>query len=113
MSLFYVYVFLQSNLLEVPFYFLFFRKRVKALEALVVVTAINSITHPLVFFAFMNMKQTYLFNILVSEIFAVAVESFFFLRVLKIGFFKAFAAALVANLASWQLAPILTYLFWE
>jgi hypothetical protein len=61
----------------------------------------------------MNMKNTYLQNILIAETFAILVESIYFYKVCKIKSFKAFIGAFVANLISWQFAPALTYLFFK
>lgn len=110
MSLAYLYIFLQSNLLEVPFYYLFFRKQKSILQTLLLVTAINSLTHPVVFFVIMNFKMTYLTNILLAEAFAIGAETLFFYKVCKLGGGTSFRAAFYANLVSWQLAPMLTYL---
>lgn len=107
----YLYIFLQSNLLEVPFYsWILGRSKKNPVSHLVPVTAINSLTHPIVFFVLMNLKNTYLTNILVAESFAVLAETAFFVFLQKQEMKRAFTAALGANLISWQLAPMLTYL---
>ncbi len=109
MSLAYIYIFLQSNLLEVPIYYLFFRKQKSLFQTLLLVTAINSLTHPIVFFVIMNFKLTYLTNILLAEAFAIVAETLFFHKVCQFEFGRSFRAALWANLVSWQLAPMITY----
>lgn len=109
MSWTYLYIFLQSNLLEVPFYHLFFKKSQTPFETLTYSTAINSLTHPIVFFVIMNLQGTYLENILLAESFAILAETLFFAKILKKGFLRSFFAALVANLVSWQVAPMMTY----
>lgn len=109
MSLTYLYIFLQSNLLEVPFYHLFFRKHQNGKESLLLTTAINSLTHPVVFFVIMNFKNTYLENILLAEGFAILSETIFFSKVLQRGWGRSFLAATIANLISWQFAPMITY----
>lgn len=113
MSLTYLYIFLQSNLLEVPFYYLCFKKNNSFGKVLTFTTAINSLTHPIVFFVLMNMKNSYLQNILVAEIFAISAESIFFFYFLKLTFKKAFIGSFFANLVSWQVAPLLTYLLFK
>ena len=110
MSLAYLYIFLQSNLLEVPFYYLFFRKQKNFFQTLLLVTAINSLTHPIVFFVIMNFKLTYLTNILIAESFAILAETLFFYKVCGFEAWRSFRAAFYANFVSWQLAPMLTYL---
>lgn len=109
MTFMYLYIFLQSNLLEVPFYYLFFKKDFKLKKILTSTTAINSLTHPIVFFILMNLKQPYLQNILVAEAFAISIETIFFLYLLRVSFVRAFIASSVANLVSWQIAPLITY----
>lgn len=109
MNLIYLYIFLQSNLLEVPFYYLAFKKNYSFKDILFKTTAINSLTHPIVFFVLMNLNQTYLKNILLAEVFAIVVETFFFSRFKNISWLNAFIGAVIANLVSWQVAPMLTY----
>lgn len=117
----YLYVFLQSNLLEVPFYYLglrafaprlltrSLRESERILFFFCAVTAINSVTHPVVFFGIMNLKYTYLQNILIAEGFAILSETIFMLWLLDISKTRAIVVATIANLVSWQLAPLLTY----
>ncbi len=109
-SLAYLYIFLQSNILEIPIYWLCFRKKLSFKSTAISVTAINSLTHPIVFFVFMNFHQSYLQNILLAEAFAISTEALFFSRVLKLSWPSAIFASVLANLISWQLAPMLTYL---
>lgn len=116
----YLYVFLQSNLLEIPFYYLglrslapglltrSLRETERILFFVCAVTAINSVTHPVVFFGIMNLKYTYLQNILFAETFAIVSEALFMLWLLDVGKFRAIAVATIANLVSWQLAPLIT-----
>lgn len=109
----YLSIFLQSNLLEVPFYYLALRPRGSFAQVLVLATAINSLTHPIVFFLIMNLKLSYLQNILLAESFAILTEALFFWWLLKVTPLRSFMASLMANLASWQFAPILTYLLFR
>lgn len=109
MSMIYLYIFLQSNLLEVPFYYLLFRKNTRFSKVLFLTTAINSLTHPIVFFIIMNMENSYLTNILLAETFAVVIEALFFYFVLRLTVKRALLGSLIANLVSWQFAPMITY----
>jgi hypothetical protein len=108
----YFYLFLQSNLLEVPVYYLFLRRKpgMGFLYCLAFVTFMNSLTHPVVFFGLMSLPFSYLANILIAEAFAIGSETLFLRFLLRSGWSRAFAASLLANLVSWQLAPMLTYL---
>ncbi len=117
----YLYVFLQSNSLEVPFYYLglrsfaprlltrSLRESERILFFICAVTAVNSVTHPVVFFGIMNLKLTYLQNILIAETFAILSESIFMMWLLDVSKLRAIAVATIANLVSWQLAPLLTF----
>ena len=107
----YFYIFFQSNLLEVPFYYFFLKKNNSFLKILTLTTAINSLTHPIVFFGLMNLKNSYLQNILVAETFAILTEALFFYFVLNLNFKRAFSGSFIANLVSWQVAPLITYLW--
>lgn len=109
----YLYIFLQSNILEVPIYYWFFRRTQNASQSLMTTTVMNSMTHPLVYFGFMNLSMTYLNKILLAEVFAIISETFFYHRYLKINIKYTFFAALLANLISWQFAPMLTYLLFR
>lgn len=117
----YLYVFMQSNLLEIPFYYLglrsfapglltrSLRESERILFLICSVTVMNSVTHPVVFFGIMNLKLTYLQNILVAEAFAIISETAFTVWLLGVSKFRATIVATVANLVSWQLAPLLTF----
>ena len=117
----YLYVFLQSNLIEVVFYYLGLRSFVprkltrslneseRILFFICAVTAMNSITHPVMFFGIMNLKYTYLQNILFAEAFAVLSEAIFMIWLLDVSKLRAIAVAAIANLFSWQLSPLITY----
>ena len=70
----------------------------------------NLVTHPIVFFGFMSSRLPYVWAVPLAEVFAVVSEMFlyyFFLRGLT--FRRAFVASLVANLFSWQVAPVMTW----
>lgn len=111
----YLYVFLQSNLLEWPLYLPFFAWRARRfswVEAAIVVTMMNSVTHPIVFFGLMNLKLSYLQNILLAEAFAIVAEAAFLRWFLRDRWAPCLLASAAANLVSWQWAPILTYLLW-
>lgn len=114
MRIFYLYVFLQSNLLEVPFYHWGFGRSLadRWRDSLWWVTAINSLTHPIVFFVIMNLNGTYLQNILLAEAFAIGAETAYFRFLTRSPWWRCLAVSAVANVVSWQAAPALTYLAW-
>lgn len=110
----YLYVFLQTNLLEFPIYYYFYRKRCRTSEILTFTLLVNLVTHPIVFFGFMASHQSYLASILEAESFAIVAEGLLGLYFLKKGSIPArttFSASFFANLFSWQIAPLLTYFF--
>lgn len=110
----YLYIFLQSNLLEVPFYYYFLKgNNNKFFKILGLITVINSLTHPIVFFLIMNMKLYYIVNILIAESFAIISETILVQKIFKSKFLLAFTASFIANLVSWQLAPALTYILFK
>jgi phosphotransferase system glucose/maltose/N-acetylglucosamine-specific IIC component len=111
----YLYTFLQSNILEWCIYLPLLRTVRPSwswLERAMFVTAMNGITHPVVFFFLMNMKLPYLANIMIAETFAVVAEALILCSLLKTTRTQAWSASLIANLISWQLAPMLTYAVW-
>ena len=122
----YLLTFLQSNFLEVPFYCithaLLVRSHGPVLQRLgrsVLRTSFaNLITHPIVFFGFLGSGGTtgltWLQGILFAEAFAVIGETFIHAASYEEKFVSRqwvslFGGAVVANLMSWELGPILTY----
>jgi hypothetical protein len=110
----YCQIFLQSNLLEFPVYlcfFKFYKFEWSLLQGSIFTTGMNLITHPIVYFTIMNMKMSYLHNILLAELFAIVAETFILFFSLKRNLFPCLLASVLANLTSWQLSPMLTYAF--
>ena len=109
----YVYIFLQSNGLEIPVFWLMYRiwsiPKTGFGRVAGYTTLINLFTHPIVFFAIMPLKIPYIYTILLAEAFAIVGETLFHRKTFKICIRKAFLTSLLANLASWQVAPMLTY----
>ena len=109
----YVYIFFQSNFLEVPVYILFyvfiFKSSLNIKQTSIVVTLTNLLTHPLVFFVIMRLSLSYIENILIAEAFAIGAETLLHAWIFRISAKKTFVASLFANLVSWQLAPMLTF----
>ncbi len=114
MTWYYFYTFLQSNLLEIPIYLLFlrlYRSPITLGDGAIKITFMNSITHPIVFFVLTNMGLSYLAGILVAEAFAIGSEALYCSWALfpQIGRGRALFISATANLVSWQVAPILTF----
>lgn len=113
----YLYLFIQSNTLEIPIYFLFyftlkglgvsFGEKLKWVSAGVSLS--NLLTHPIVFFLVMPLKLSFLTNILLAESFAILAETILHPWFFKVSYRRALIASIFANLMSWQLAPMLTY----
>ena len=109
-SIDYSIIFFQSNLIEIPIYFLIYKSIQFGLnKAATVTTLANLITHPIVFFIIMGMKLNYISSILLAECFAIFGEMLIHSKTLKISYKKAFIASFTANLISWQIGPMLTY----
>ncbi len=106
----YVWIFLQSNALELPFYAFGLRRHGPAQVALTATFA-NSITHPIVFFGIMSAGLPRLQAIGIAEAWAVLGETaiFFYLLKNKEGIGRIAIVSLWANLVSWEIAPRLTY----
>lgn len=116
MNAHYLYVFFQSNGLEVLFILLFHKSIFKRAlfnrtKTAIIVTLINSITHPVVIFLILRMQLSYLNGILIAEGFAIFVESIFYCRIFKISYSRALTVSALANVISWQLGPMLTAYF--
>lgn len=114
----YLFIFFQSNLLEWPIYLLRLKQQpafhfASWAKTAGFVTVLNSVTHPLVFFGFMNLPLPYLANIILAETFAIGTEAFLLRRFAKLTWLSALITSLMANLLSWQIAPMLTYAFFQ
>ncbi len=107
----YAYIFLQSCALEMPIY-LALANRTPRWQMALGIFAMNSVTHPVVFFGIMNLPLTFLHTILLAEAFAVVTEALVLTRFARLNLRRAMTASVVANLFSWQFGPVLTYLFW-
>lgn len=106
----YIYIFLQSNWIEVLIYFLFYRACLGFGQVVTLTTLSNSLTHPIVFFGFMKSGMSYMTSIFLAEGFAILAEMFLHGYFGKMSYRRTGLASLVSNLVSWQMAPILTYL---
>jgi hypothetical protein len=112
----YLFLFWQSNLLEWPIYLSKFSDKSAGLpknwrwwKSALFITVMNSMTHPIVFFGFMNLPLPYLANILLAEVFAITAETFILKKFLRMTWWSSLLTSLLANLLSWQIAPMLTY----
>ena len=109
----YVYIFIQSNLLEIPIYFIayfyFMKQQTSVLEVCKITSICNLITHPIVFFFIMTLKIPYIFSILIAEAFAIVSESFLHNKYFRAKPRQTVTASIMANLVSWQVAPAMTY----
>lgn len=118
----YLLTYLQSNFLEVPFFCLahHFLSTKKNLWSSVLTTSFaNAITHPIVFFVWLSSgsQLNWLSGILAAEAFAVIGEivlhgyAFGLHRLHQRREWSIIAiGSLSANLVSWELGPILTWL---
>jgi hypothetical protein len=106
----YIEQFLIGIALEAPVLYYFLRDR-DLEDVLAATLALNTVTHPLLLYVVPLIEVNYILSLFVSEIAVIAVEmyllSFLFEQGSRRTFFKA---SILANLASWQLAPFLLYL---
>lgn len=105
----YFYTTVQSNLLEIPIYYMFYRRTLSLKRTALITTFANAVTHPWVFFGFMGVGLSYFTSVLLAESFAVLAEAPLHSYAGRLMLRRTFWAALAANLFSWQLAPALTY----
>ncbi len=121
----YLLTYLQSNFLEVPFFFIAHSlmgvRTTKRLGmslgmSVLITTFANAITHPLVFFLWLSsgLQLTWFGGILLAEAFAVVTETALHGYTMKPhtkqGWFVLAAGSIIANLVSWEFGPILTWL---
>jgi len=108
----YLYTFVQTNLLEWPFYaWALGITQGRWLGTTASVLALNAFTHPLVFFLIMSRHAPLLENIVLAECFAFGFEIWACVFFLGLSWRRALLGAGLGNLASWQFGPRLTYLF--
>src|SRR4051812_29611056 len=110
MSFNYLVTFIQSNLLEIPFYMLLV-KNWNWREAIPQITIMNAMTHTMVIFVFMRLPSPLLANIFLAEAFAFIVEAVIVQRLLSVSNQRALLASGIANLVSWQVGPWLNFWF--
>lgn len=106
----YFYLFLRSSTLEVPVFWIFYRKHYSPTATLLLVTLSNVFTHSFIFFGFMTGPFTYLTGTILSEIFAIGVEAVLHGYFGKLPFRTTLKASFTANLFSWQAGPMISYL---
>lgn len=101
----YVQIFLLTCLLELPIYWRFTRRQLGAFNVFRMLLTLNLATHPAVTWLFPwifsktdLMVRDYL---LVSELFAIVVETIIITSIYKVRLPKAFVVSLFANLFSW------------
>jgi hypothetical protein len=107
----YFWIFVQSNLLEAPVMIPFLMKRNTFFQSLAILTCLNAITHPVVFFFMMNLKMVFLFNILTAEVFAIVTEAYALFKITGDPYLNCLFISLAANFFSWQISPMITYAF--
>lgn len=107
----YFYTTVQSNLLEIPVYYLFYRRFKNLPQIALTTTFANAFTHPWVFFGFMGVGLSYFSSVLMAEAFAIIMEAGLHSVALRLSWKRTLIAAALANLFSWQIAPIITYIF--
>jgi hypothetical protein len=117
----YFRILFQSNLLECFVFAAFYWNRnialckLSAKKSFAMTTCANCITHPVVFFGWMASGIPYFWAVLGAEMFAIVGEFFIHSFVLSKNSIENFsrkqvlAASIVANLVSWQLGPMLTF----
>ena len=105
-------MFLQSNLLELPIYLWLWRKVPGKgwPEGAALFTGMNAVSHPLVFFVLLSLPLNFLEGILLAEAVAIGAEAIFLLWFTGLGWGRCLGASVLANLLSWQLAPIFTFI---
>jgi hypothetical protein len=111
----YVITFLQSNALELAFFYIWHRQiGLTPARSLGLTTLANLITHPTIFFGHMAMGLTWLSAILSAELFAWWGEAA--LHASTTHTWRRWPAwiltSLLANLASWEFGPRLTWWLW-
>lgn len=107
----YLYIYFQSNGLELFFYIPFLKtKKISIIQKVVFFSICNAITHPIVFFGFMASPLTVLQSILWAEFFAIVAETLLIYRFYpqRVSFLKVLLISSLANFVSWQMAPIFT-----
>lgn len=107
----YIIQFLVGLVLEAPVLYYFFKQEgVK--EVLLATLALNTVTHPLLIFVLPMIQANYILMLLASEISVIAVEAYLMSFLFEENSGKTFVkASILANIVSWQFAPLLLYVF--
>jgi hypothetical protein len=98
-------------MLEAPVIYYFFRN--KGLEEVLSATLVlNTVTHPVLIYVVPMIQVNYILSLFISEIVVIAVEMYLLSFLFEEGSQRTFLkASVIANLASWQFAPFLLYVF--
>lgn len=108
----YLALFLQSNALEWPVSLWGYRKHQTVPTTLALVTLSNLVTHPIVFFWFLSIGWPQLQAVLAAEVFAIVGEALLHWKFgVGLRLPSTFLWSTAANLVSWQVAPLLTWLW--
>ena len=98
-------------LLELPFYHWFLRSKKSFRESAKADLVLNLATHPLVIFVIpllvVSQHGNFRSFIIIAELFAPLVETVLLHLIWKIPMKRAFAAAFIANLASWWIGTLI------
>ena len=105
----YLATFAQTCLIEWPIYHFYLRSKLSVRRSLCFVFFINALTHPVVFFGFLGLRVPFLHALLVAEVFAYACEAWACCKIAGLRPRDAVYASALANTASWQFGPILTF----
>lgn len=105
----YLATFTQTCLLEWPIYHFYLRSKLSLRRSLCFVFLINAFTHPVVFFGFLGLRAPFLYALLVAEVFAYSFEAWACWKLAGLRPRNAVYASALANTASWQFGPILTF----
>ena len=84
-------------------------EKLDLLKVVVMVTLVNAMVHPLVFFGFLASGKPYLWVTLGGQFFAIMLKALMYAWLTGIRRLPAFQMAFWSTLVSWQVAPILIF----
>ncbi len=103
--------FLISLYIEIIIYWLFFESekyKSDLIHFIAVIIALNLLTQPIFIFILPLLNLNYVYFLIISELFIIIIEGFFFYySYKKINIKKCFLASFIANIFSWQFTPFI------
>ena len=108
---FYLIYFIAGIAIEYPILRYFLKDKMSEKDLVLLSVSLNAFTHPLIIYVLPLGYLSYITGLFISETAVILVEGVFISEVVDTGTKESMKASLAANVGSWQLAPIIIWLY--